>query len=306
MSIISVNELIKDLELKVVHRGQSEEVEFFESDVNRPGLQLAGYLDYFSTDTAARMQIIGKIEMTYLNTLEPEEKLMRLDTLFSYPIPCIVIARGMEPPEEMIEAAQKYGRLLLGTNLKTTRFVHKAVDYLDSKLAPLICQHGELMDIYGIGVLIIGESGIGKSETALELIKMGNRLVSDDIVEIKRVADNRLIGQSPELTRHFMEIRGIGIIDIKAMYGVGAVILNKAIDLVIELKLWDESCAYDRLGMDDEYISILDVKVQKLIIPVRPGRNLAAIAEVAARNFRLKTLGYSAPYELDKKIMVQE
>lgn len=302
MVLIPVDELAGDLKLDVIYGGDGKPVEFQSSDINRPGLQLVGYFDYFLTDTAARLQVIGKIEMTYLNTLNSQERLKRLDEFFSYPIPCLIISRGMDAPEEMIEVAKKYNRPLLKTNLITTRFSHKAIDYLDDRLAPSTTQHGELVDVYGLGILITGESGIGKSETSLELVKMGNRLVSDDVVEIKRVADNRLIGQAPEVGRYFMEIRGIGIIDVKAMYGVGAVINSKSIDLVINLEMWDKNNNYDRLGTDEEYTEILGVKLPRLIIPVRPGRNLAAIIEIAARNFRLKNLGYNAYNELEKRI----
>jgi Serine kinase of the HPr protein, regulates carbohydrate metabolism len=309
MSLIPIDEFVKELDLEIIYRGNISELEFRTSDINRPGLQLANYFGYFATDfatdTAARLQLIGKIEMAYLDTLKPEERLKRLDKFFNYPLPCVILSRDMQPHEEMIAVAQKYGRPLFRTRLITTRFIHIAVDYLDSKLAPCITQHGELVDVYGLGVLIIGESGIGKSETALELVKMGNRLVSDDVVVIKRVADNRLIGEAPEIGRYFMEIRGIGIIDVKAMYGVGAVINNKAIDLVIQLEFWDKNTAYDRLGMDQDYMTILDVKLPKIIVPVRPGRNLAAITEIAARNFRLKNMGYNAPYELDRRIIEQ-
>lgn len=302
MVLIPVDELARDLDLEVIYGGDGKPVEFQTSDINRPGLQLAGYFGYFLTDTAARLQVIGKIEMAYLNTMNSDERLKRLDKFFCYPIPCLIISRGMDAPKEMIDVAQKYNRPLLKTGLITTRLYHKAIDYLDARLAPSITQHGELVDVYGLGILIIGESGIGKSETSLELVKMGNRLVSDDAVEIKRVADNRLIGQAPEVGRYFMEIRGIGIIDVKSMYGVGAVINSKSIDLVIQLEMWDKSSNYDRLGTDEEYTQILGVKLPKLIIPVRPGRNLAAIIEIAARNFRLKNIGYNAYDELERRI----
>lgn len=302
MVLIPVDELARDLGLQIIYGRDGKSVEFQTSDINRPGLQLAGYFDYFLTDTAARMQVIGKIEMTYLNTLSSEERFKRLDKLFSYPIPCLVISRKMDAPDEMMEVARKYDRPLLQTDLITTRFFHKAIDYLDDRLAPSTTQHGELVDVYGLGILITGESGIGKSETSLELVKMGNRLVCDDVVEIKRVADNRLIGAAPEIGRYLMEIRGIGIIDVKAMYGVGAVINSKSIDMVIQLEMWDKNSNYDRLGTEDEYTDILGVKIPKIIIPVRPGRNLAAIIEIAARNFRLKNMGYNAYNELEKRI----
>lgn len=304
MKSISIYEFIKDLELEPVYIGSCSEVKFNTSDINRPGLQFANYYDHFY-DTSLRLQVVGKIEMTYLETLDSKTRKERLDEYFRNPLPCVVISRGMDIPDEMLKKAEEYNCPLLSTKLITTKFVHTAIHYLNSKLAPSTTVHGELVDVYGIGVLIIGESGIGKSETALELVKMGHRLVTDDSVEIKKVADNRLVGESPDVTQNFMEIRGIGIIDIKEMYGVGSIIKSKSIDLVINLEFWNENNTYDRLGMDEEFTTILDVKVPRLTIPVRPGRNLAIIAEVAARNFRLKNMGYDAPVELDRRITDQ-
>jgi HPr kinase/phosphorylase len=303
MSVISINDLIHELELDVITKGSCLEACFVSSDINRPGLQFANYFDDFGKGTAARLQIVGNMEIDYITQLDSKTRNEIFEKYFSYPIPCVIMTRDLNPPKEMIEKAVKYDRPILKSSLITTRFIHKAIDYLDSKLAPHTTQHGNLVDVYGIGVMITGESGMGKSETALELIKRGHRLVTDDVVEIKKVAENRLIGEAPQVTQYFMEIRGIGIIDIKAMYGVSAIINNKPIDLVINLEYWDREHYYDRLGMDEEFISILGVNVPKLTIPVRPGRNLAIIVEVAARNFRLKNMGYNAPYELDNRII---
>src|SRR5690554_6767150 len=240
--------------------------------------------------------------MSYLSKLERDKKLEHLDEFFSADLPCVIVTRGMEIPKYIVDCAVKYNCPLLRSHKATTILMNKLVNYLDSELAPRITRHGVLLDVYGEGVLLMGESGIGKSETALELIKRGHRLVADDAVEIKKVAENRLIGDSPELIRHYMEIRGIGIIDIKAMYGVGAVINNKAIDMVVYLEFWDNNKEYDRLGLTEEYMEILGVKLPKVILLVRPGRNLAIIVEVAVRNWRLKNLGYNAAQELDNHL----
>ncbi|HHY81096.1 MAG TPA: HPr kinase/phosphorylase [Clostridiales bacterium] len=299
MSSISIEDMIRVLDMEVVYEGKSLSIDIETSDINRPGLQFAGFFDYFA---AERIQVIGKVEMTYLDSMDPEIRKERLDRFFGSGIPCVLISRNMEVPEYLLEAAKKYGCPIIRSCKVTTSIIHRMINYLDSALAPRITRHGVLVDVYGVGVLLMGESGIGKSETALELIKRGHRLVADDAVEIKKVAENRLIGDSPELIRHFMEIRGIGIIDIKAMYGIGAVINTKAIDMVIYLEFWDNNKEYDRLGLTEDYMEILGVKLPKVVLPVRPGRNLAIIVEVAVRNWRLKHMGYNAAQELDKRL----
>lgn len=241
--------------------------------------------------------------MTYLESMNSDDRKVQLDRFFASGIPCVLISRNMEVPQYLLEAAQKYQCPVIRSNKTTTSVIHRMINYLDSALAPRITRHGVLVDVYGEGVLLMGESGIGKSETALELIKRGHRLVADDAVEIKKVAENRLIGESPEVIRHFMEIRGIGIIDIKAMYGVGAVINTKAIDMVVYLEFWDSNKEYDRLGLSEEHTEILGAKLPKVILPVRPGRNLAIIIEVAVRNWRLKRMGYNAAKELDNRLI---
>ncbi len=246
--------------------------------------------------------MLGKVEMTYLETLDPDFRLQQLDKFFQYDFPCLIISRDMEIPPYILELSKKYNRCLFRSSQSTSSLTQRLINYLGSALAPKITRHGVLVDVYGAGVFLMGESGIGKSETALELVKRGHRLVADDAVEIKKVTDNRLIGESPELIRHFMEIRGIGIIDIKSMYGVGSVINNKPLDIVIYLEFWDDSKEYDRLGLTEEHIEILGVKLPKIVIPVRPGRNLAIIVEVAARNWRLKRMGYNAAVELDNRL----
>ncbi|MGI6144518.1 MAG: HPr kinase/phosphorylase [Clostridia bacterium] len=299
---VTIPELIKDLNLEVIYKGNQKNISIKTSDVNRPGLQLANFFTYFDEGTSERLQVIGLIELAFLNELDAKTRKERLDKYFSYQIPCVILCRGMDPIPDMKKAAIKYERPLLKSELITTEFINNASNYLNSKLAPQMTQHGVLVDVYGTGVLLIGESGIGKSETALELIKRGHRLVSDDVVNIKKVASKRLIGEAPEVLRHFLEIRGIGIIDIKAMYGIGAIINAKAIDLVIELVPWEKESFCDRLGIDETFISFLDVNVHKITIPIKPGRNLAIIIEAAARDFRLKRAGYNAAAHLTEKI----
>jgi HPr kinase/phosphorylase len=299
MSTIPIENIIDVLKLEVIYSGDNTAIGVTTSDINRPGLQFAGFFDYFASE---RIQVLGKVEMTYLEELDPTIRYERLCRFFSYDIPCVIISRGMEIPQYIIETAAKYNRPVFRSQLVTTNLVSKLISYLVSALAPRITRHGVLVDVYGAGVFLMGESGIGKSETALELIKRGHRLVADDAVEIKKVAESRLIGEAPELIRHFMEIRGIGIIDIKAMYGVGAVINNKPLDMVIFMEFWDNNKEYDRLGLVEEYTEILGVKLPKIVLPVRPGRNLAIIVEVAARNWRLKNMGYHAAQELDNRL----
>ena len=247
-------------------------------------------------------QVIGKVEMTYLENLDPEVRRPMLKKYFSYDLPCVVICRGMQAPEDLLQAAAERNIAVYQTNMVTTKFTFAAITYLNRCLAPRVTRHGVLVDVYGVGVLLTGESGVGKSEAALELVKRGHQLVADDVVDICRVSDDRLTGECPEMVRHFMEIRGIGIIDIRAMYGIGAVAMSKSIDLVMHMEKWVEGKEYDRLGLSEEYITILGVKVPHQIMPVRPGRNLAIIIEVAARNLSLKKSGYSAAHELDRRL----
>lgn len=299
MSCVPVDDLIKELELDIAYDGNSAEIDITTSDINRPGLQFSGFFDYFAQD---RIQIIGKVEMTYLECMDSSLREERLDRFFRHDIPCVIISRNMDIPDYIMKSANRYKRPILRSKMVTTSLIHKLIIYIDSVLAPTTTRHGVLVDVYGVGVLLMGESGIGKSETALELVKRGHRLVADDAVDIKRVAENRLIGESPPLIRHFMEIRGVGIIDVKAMYGVGAVINNKPLDIVIFMEIWDNKKEYDRLGLSQEYSEILGVKLPKIVIPVRPGRNLAIIVEVAARSWRLKNMGYFAAQELNDRL----
>ena len=299
MDYITLDKLVEDLKLEVIYKASNiEEVKINSNDVNRPGLQLAGYFDRFAYE---RLQIVGNVEWHYYNSLKEDIRYERLEKLFSYPFPAIVVSRNLPVFPEMIKFAKKYNRTILRTEHSTTKFINDLINHLDYVLAPETTVHGVLIEVYGMGILLMGKSGVGKSETALELIKRGHRLVADDAVEIKKVEEG-LRGEAPELIRHFMEIRGIGILDIERLYGVGAVKENEFIDLVIELEFWDESKEYDRVGLDEDCIEMLGIKVPKLVIPVRPGRNLAMIVEVAARNTRQKKLGYNAAVELNNRI----
>ncbi|MBQ2028678.1 MAG: HPr kinase/phosphorylase [Clostridia bacterium] len=296
--MIRTADFIKALELRVLVPTTHEEMPIDSADINRPGLQLAGFYENFANK---RPQVIGKAEMSYLDSLDNNLRLERLRTYFSYPIPCVIISRGMQPPEELLQLAREKDVPVLQSDLITTRVFINVITYLRQCLAPRTTMHGVLLDVFGVGVLITGRSGVGKSEAALELIKRGHQLVADDVVDICKVTDDRLIGESPEMVRHLMEIRGIGIIDIKAMFGIGSVLMSKSIDLVVHLEKWEEQKEYDRFGLNDEYTSIMDVRLPRIVLPIKPGRNLAIIIEVAARNFSLKRMGYSAAQELDRR-----
>ncbi|MCT4617914.1 MAG: HPr(Ser) kinase/phosphatase [Marinisporobacter sp.] len=300
MAFVTIDELIRDLELEVIYRPENAEINITVADINRPGLQLAGFYEYFAYE---RIQVVGKVEWTYYDSICSEVRKKRSEKLFSHPIPCLVMARDLETHKECFEAAKKFNRPLLRTKTNTTKFISQLTNYLEDKLAPVITRHGVLVDVYGIGIFLVGESGIGKSETALELIKRGHRLVADDAVQIKRKDKNSLEGSAPELTKHFMELRGIGILDIQHLYGVGAVRDKKQIELVIEMENWKQGKAYDRLGMDEEFMEILGVDVYKITIPIKPGRNLAMIIEAAARNHRQKRMGYNAAEILNDRLM---
>ena len=297
--MINAQDFIRSLNLQVLSPSSRTDWEMHAADINRPGLQFVGFYEYFAYE---RPQVVGKVEMTYLESLPEDVLENRLERFFAFPMPCVIICRGMKPPEILLTQARKHDVAVYGTDMITTRFSVNAINYLNSCLAPRSTLHGVLLDVYGVGVLITGESGVGKSETALELVKRGHQLVADDVVDVCKVTDGRLVGESPATIRHFMEIRGIGIIDIKAMYGIGSVMMSKSVDLVIHLEHWKEKKAYDRLGLTDDFTTIMDVRVPQIVLPVRPGRNLAIVIEVAARNFTLKRTGYSAAKELDRRL----
>lgn len=300
MKSVPIDKLIEDLGLEVIHKSDNPIAEITRSELSRIGLQLVGFFKYFGYK---RIQIIGNVEWHFLAGLDKKERASKLDEIFQYPLPAVIFTRNLEIFDEVIDAAIKYNKTILRTDMVTTKFINRLINYLDDALAPKITMHGVLVEVYGMGILITGESGVGKSETALELVKRGHRLIADDAVEIKKVGEDLLIGEAPELIRHFLEIRGLGILDIERLYGIGAVKKWEAIDLVVELEDWDPQKEYDRLGLDDEYIDILGKQVLKLTIPVRPGRNVAMILEVATRNTRQKQYGYSAATELDRRLM---
>ena len=268
-------------------------------DINRPALQLTGYLEHFENE---RVQIIGYVEYTYLQHLTREEKVAAYERFVSSKIPCVVFSTMTHPDEDMLRLAEKYQVPTLTVDKTTSNFMAEIIRWLNVQLAPCISVHGVLVDVYGEGVLIMGESGIGKSEAALELIKRGHRLVSDDVVEIRRVSDVTLVGSAPDITRHFIELRGIGIIDVKTLFGVESVKDTQAIDLVIKLEEWSKDKEYDRLGLEEEYTECLGNKVVRHSLPIRPGRNLAVIVESAAVNHRQKKMGYNAAKELYKRV----
>ena len=297
--MVDLKDFTSALSLRVLSPSRSDQMMVEAAELNRPGLELVGYYDHFAFE---RPQVMGNAEMGYLMGLSAEERMEKLERFFSYRIPCIIICRGHVPPEDMLQLAIAKGLPVYGSDMSTSDFIVAAILYLNRVLAPHMTMHAVLVDVYGVGILITGESGVGKSEAALELVKRGHQLVADDVVDICRVNNNRLVGEAPETVRHFMEIRGIGIIDIRQMYGIGAVLLSKSIDMGIHLEIWNDQKEYDRLGLEEQNITIMDVKVPSLVLPVKPGRNLAIIIEVAARNLSLRRLGYSAARELDKRL----
>ncbi len=301
MSGVSVTDLIERLSL-TNHTPDidTDKIMIETADINRTALQLTGFFEHFEK---GRVQVIGFVEYTYMQRQSDEKKLHDIvDKLMSYKFPCIIFCRDLEPLSEFYDAAEKYGVPLLTTKRATSEFSAEIIRWLNVELAPMISIHGVLVDVYGEGVLITGESGIGKSEAALELIKRGHRLVSDDVVEIRRVSEVTLIGTSPDITRHFIELRGIGIIDVKTLFGVEHVKETQSIDLVIKLEDWSREAEYDRLGLEEEYEEILGNKVVCHSIPIRPGRNLAVIVESAAVNHRQKKMGYNAAQELYNRV----
>lgn len=297
---VTITELIKKMKMKnVLPEIDTDKVVLSHPDVNRPALQLTGFFDHFDRE---RVQIIGYVEQAYINTLPREVRVERYDKLLSSEIPCVVYSRGQEPDEDMQDLCLHYQVPLMISEKSTSDLMAEVIRWLKVKLAPCISIHGVLVDVFGEGVLIMGESGIGKSEAALELIKRGHRLVSDDVVEIRKVSDATLVGSAPDITKHFIELRGIGIIDVKSLYGVESVKDTQNIDMVIKLEDWDKDKEYDRLGLEDRYTEFLGNQVVCHNIPIRPGRNLAIIVESAAVNYRQKKMGYNAAQELYNRV----
>ena len=293
---VSLQSVIDEFKLEAIYvHKDANELMIDENDVNRPGLQLMGFYEYFNPE---RIQIIGKMEFAYLSTIDEKTRRERLQLLFAQRIPALIITRELPYFAEMLELAKEYEVPLLRSKESTSNFIAGLIAYLNLTLAPRITRHGVLIEIYGEGVFITGESGVGKSETAIELVKRGHRLVADDAVEIRKVSNISLVGGSPHNIRHFLELRGIGIINARRLFGIGAVKMTEKLDLVVELEQWNSEKIYDRMGVDTEYVSLLGVKVPSLTIPVKPGRNLAVILEVAAMNNRQKKMGYNAAREL--------
>ncbi|MGN0630460.1 MAG: HPr(Ser) kinase/phosphatase [Ruminococcus sp.] len=293
---VGLDKIIEEFKLETIHLPKdASEILIDETDVTRPGLQLMGFYEYFNPE---RIQIIGKMEFAYLSTIDEATRQQRLEALFAQRMPALVISRELPYFEEMLELAQKYEVPLLRSKESTSNFISGLIAFLNVNLAPRITRHGVLIEIYGEGVFITGESGVGKSETAIELVKRGHRLVADDAVEIRKVSNDTLVGSSPDNIRHFLELRGIGIINARRLFGIGAVKSRENIELIVEMEQWNPEKIYDRMGVDTQYVSLLGVKVPSLTIPVRPGRNLAVILEVAAMNNRQKKMGYNAANDL--------
>ena len=299
---VSLKRLVEKVSLEVIYTPcDLDKISVEIAEVNRPGLFLAGYYDYFDK---LRLQIMGLAEMNFLAGLTPEKRRERLDQLFRQQPPAVILCRNeeLEPFPEMQELAKQHGVALLRSNETTCTMMGSLISMLNLELAPRITRHGVLVEVYGEGILILGDSGIGKSELAIELVKRGHRLIADDAVEIKRNVTDRLVGTAPELIRHYIELRGIGVIDVCRLFGMSAVKDEAEIDMVINLEQWKDGAMYDRLGLENLYTTILDVQVPSLTVPVRPGRNLAVIIEVAAMNNRHKKMGYNAAVEFTKQI----
>ena len=300
MDNIKFSEIIDNYGLKYcTPEINADEVLINTPEVNRPALQLAGFFEHFDKE---RVQIIGKVESAFLDNMERKNRVWVYDKLMSSGIPCLIICRGEKPDKDLLEAAVKHGVPVATTEMATSPFDAELSRWLHVQLAPQETIHGVLVDVYGEGVLIMGESGIGKSEAALELIKRGHRLVSDDVVIVSKVSDETLIGTSPDMTKHLIELRGIGVIDVKALFGVESILDTANIDMVIQLEEWDRGKDYDRLGLIDHHIDILGNQVISYNIPVRPGRNVAVIVESASVNHRQKMLGYNAAQELERRV----
>lgn len=300
MNYVTLDKIIEELKLEEIYRAtDASDIKIYTNEVNRPGLPIVGYFEKFVPE---RIQIIGNAEWLYYNELPYTLRYDSIDKFLAYPIPALIITRDLPIFPELLELAKKHNRTILRAAKNTSIVINELVSFISIKLAPTITMHGVLIEVYGVGVLLIGKSGIGKSETALDLIIRGHRLVADDSVEIRQDED-KLFGQCPDLIRYFMEIRGIGIIDVERLYGVGSVKEYESIDLVVELEFWDDKKSYDRLGLDEETMEILGINVPKVTVPVKPGRNVAMIVELAARNNRQKRLGYNAAQVLNDRII---
>ncbi|WP_050616410.1 HPr(Ser) kinase/phosphatase [Bacillus testis] len=299
MAKVRTKDILEKFNLELISGEEGINRPISTSDLSRPGIEMAGFYEYYP---AERMQLLGKTELSFFEKLSPPERKTRMDMLCTDITPAIIVTRDQEVPEELIEASNREAVPVLRSPMKTTRLFSRLTNYLESKLAPTTAVHGVLVDIYGVGVLITGKSGVGKSETALELVKRGHRLVADDLVEIRQEDQDTLVGGAPGLIEHLLEIRGLGIINVMTLFGAGAVLSHKKISLIISLELWEKNKQYDRLGLDDEKQKIIDTEIPRLTIPVRPGRNLAVIIEVASMNFRLKRMGLNAAKQFSNKL----
>ena len=301
---IPLSKIIHELQLETAFLPKSADDILIQSrDVVRPGMELNGYHEYFDPN---RIAVLGRAEMYMLESLKPERRAMALDSYLSLKPPAVIVARGIDPGKDFMEIAETYHVPVLRTTESTSNVVASLVAYLNVELAPRITRHGVLVEVYGEGILLVGDSGVGKSETAIELVKRGHRLIADDAVEIRRVSAKSLVGSSPENIRHFMELRGVGIINARRLFGIGAVKMTEKINMIVQLEQWDAAKVYDRMGMNDEYTEVLGVQIPSLTIPVKPGRNLAIIIEVAAMNNRQKRMGYNAAQELLEKLGMVE
>lgn len=297
---VSLDKIIAELNLETIYSPTDpRELLVASPDLNRPGLALSGYLDYFNRD---RIQMLGKNEYGFLDSLSSEERLQRMDDLLKNKPPAVIITRSLEVLPEVEECCRRYEVPLLRTGEATSGVMATLISFLNVQLAPRITRHGVLVEVYGEGILLLGDSGVGKSETAIELIKRGHRLIADDAVEIRRVSARTLVGSAPENIRHFIEMRGIGIVNARRLFGMGAVKMTEKIDMAIEMEPWDNDKIYDRMGLENEYTEILGIQVPKTTIPIKPGRNLAIIIEVAAMNNRHRKMGYNAAQELMRNL----
>ncbi len=296
---VRTKDLIDQFHLELICGAEGIHRPITTSDLSRPGIEMAGYFTYYP---AERIQLLGKTEMSFFEQLSDNEKRDRMDKLCTELTPGIIVSRGFEVPKELIEASEREAVPVMRSTVKTTRLSSRLTNFLEGKLAPTTAIHGVLVDIYGVGVLITGKSGVGKSETALELIKRGHRLVADDCVEIRQEDQDTLVGNAPTLIEHLLEIRGLGIINVMTLFGAGAVRSYKRITLVVNLELWDQAKQYDRLGLEDEKMRIIDTDITKITVPVKPGRNLSVIIEVAAMNFRLKRMGINAAEQFSSRL----
>lgn len=300
---IPLSKIIHELQLETAFLPKSADDILIQSrDVVRPGMELNGYHEYFDPN---RIAVLGRAEMYMLESLKPERRAMALDSYLSLKPPAVIVARGIDPGKDFMEIAETYHVPVLRTTESTSNVVASLVAYLNVELAPRITRHGVLVEVYGEGILLVGDSGVGKSETAIELVKRGHRLIADDAVEIKRVSAKSLVGSAPEIIRHYVELRGIGIVDVRRLFGMGAVKDTEKIDLVVTLEPWVQGKMYDRLGLEPQTTEILGIELPSLIIPVRPGRNLAVVLEIAAMNNRQKRMGYNTAEEFNKRLMGQ-